>query len=57
MSSAHLIGRLRREDVLDEARPEGESGDDVHRPHERVTITKNGKPAAVLISTDDLESL
>lgn len=25
--------------------------------HERVTITKHGKPAAVLISLDDLESL
>ncbi len=25
--------------------------------HERVTITRHGKPAAVLISVDDLESL
>ena len=25
--------------------------------HERVTITKNGKPAVVVISVDDLESL
>ncbi len=25
--------------------------------HERVTITKNGRPAVVLISVDDLESL
>jgi antitoxin YefM len=25
--------------------------------HERVTITKHGKPAAVLISVDDLEAL
>ena len=29
----------------------------VQREHERVTITKNGTPAAVLISADDLESL
>lgn len=25
--------------------------------HERVTITKHGKPAAVLLSVDDLEAL
>ena len=25
--------------------------------HERVTITRHGKPAAVLISVDDLESM
>jgi antitoxin YefM len=25
--------------------------------HERVTITKNGRPAVVLIAVDDLESL
>ncbi|HMA48019.1 MAG TPA: type II toxin-antitoxin system Phd/YefM family antitoxin [Frankiaceae bacterium] len=29
----------------------------VDRTHDRVTITRNGRPAAVLISTDDLESL
>ena len=29
----------------------------VHGTHERVVITRNGEPAAVLISTDDLESL
>lgn len=29
----------------------------VQREHDRVTITKNGKPAAVLISAEDLESL
>ena len=29
----------------------------VHGTWERVLITKNGKPAAVLISPDDLESL
>ena len=29
----------------------------VHREHERVTITRNGIPTAVLISTDDLEAL
>ena len=31
--------------------------EDVAKTHERVTITRNGKPAAVLISTEDLESL
>ena len=31
--------------------------DSVHDTHERVTITRNGEPAAVLISPDDLESL
>ncbi len=31
--------------------------DRVQREHERVTITKNGVPTAVLISTDDLEAL
>ena len=29
----------------------------VQREHDRVTITKNGTPAAVLISADDLEAL
>lgn len=29
----------------------------VRTTHERVTITRNGEPAAVLISPDDLESL
>lgn len=31
--------------------------DRIERHHERVTITRNGRPAAVLISPDDLESL
>jgi antitoxin YefM len=31
--------------------------DRVQKHHERVVITRNGTPAAVLISTDDLESL
>lgn len=31
--------------------------DRVHRHHERVTVTKNGRPAAVLISVEDLEAL
>lgn len=31
--------------------------DQVIREHARVTITRNGRPAAVLISPDDLESL
>ena len=29
----------------------------VNSHHERVTITRNGSPAAVLMSPDDLESL
>ncbi len=29
----------------------------VEREHDRVTITKHGRPAAVVISTDDLDSL
>lgn len=29
----------------------------VEREHGRVTITKHGRPAAVVISTDDLDSL
>lgn len=29
----------------------------VERTHERVAITKNGRPVAVLMSYDDLESL
>jgi antitoxin YefM len=31
--------------------------DRVEREHERVVITKHGRPAAVVISIDDLESL
>lgn len=31
--------------------------DRVHREHDRVTITRNGTPAAVLISPDDLAEL
>ncbi|SFK13832.1 prevent-host-death family protein [Cellulomonas sp. KH9] len=31
--------------------------DSVHDTHERVTITRNGEPAAVLMSPDDLASL
>ncbi len=31
--------------------------DRVERRHERVTLTRNGRPAAVLISPDDLEAL
>ncbi len=29
----------------------------VHNHHERVVVTRNGSPAAVLMSPDDLESL
>lgn len=31
--------------------------DQVEREHERVVITKHGRPAAVVISVDDLASL
>ena len=31
--------------------------DRVEREHERVVVTRNGRPAAVLMSHDDLESL
>ena len=31
--------------------------DRVEREHERVVVTRNGRPAIVLISTDDLASL
>jgi antitoxin YefM len=31
--------------------------DRVEREHERVTITRNGRPAAVLVSPDDLAAL
>lgn len=30
---------------------------DVERTHDRVTITRHGRPAAVLISADDLASI
>lgn len=29
----------------------------VHRQHDRVTVTVHGQPSAVLMATDDLESL
>ncbi len=31
--------------------------DRVERTHDRITVTRNGRPAAVLISPDELESL
>lgn len=31
--------------------------DQVHREHDRVVVTRNGVPAAVLVSAEDLESL
>ena len=31
--------------------------DRVEREHDRVVVTRNGRPAAVLISLDDLDSL
>nr|NLD40412.1 type II toxin-antitoxin system Phd/YefM family antitoxin [Actinomycetales bacterium] len=31
--------------------------DAVEKEHERVTVTRNGKPVAVIMSVEDLESL
>ena len=31
--------------------------DDVASTHERVTVTKNGSPVAVIVAVDDFESL
>lgn len=31
--------------------------DDVVTTHERVTVTRNGRPVAVVLSTDDLEAI
>ncbi|MGH2748593.1 MAG: type II toxin-antitoxin system Phd/YefM family antitoxin [Actinomycetota bacterium] len=31
--------------------------DRIERRHERITLTRNGRPAAVLISPEDLEAL
>ncbi len=31
--------------------------DSVHDTHERVIVTKNGKPAVVVVAVEDLESL
>lgn len=31
--------------------------DKVEREHDRIVITKHGRPAAVVVSVDDLESL
>lgn len=31
--------------------------DKIEHHHERITLTRNGRPAAVLISPDDLEAL
>lgn len=31
--------------------------DEVHGTHERVTVTKNGSPVAVILAVDDYESL
>lgn len=31
--------------------------DEIVTTHERVTVTRNGRPAAVLLSVDDLEAI
>lgn len=34
-----------------------ELADSVEREHERIHVTRNGRPSFVLVSSDDLESL
>jgi prevent-host-death family protein len=34
-----------------------ELADRVEKQHERIVVTRNGRPAVVLVSPDDLESL
>jgi prevent-host-death family protein len=43
--------------ALDTAKPARTGSDEVHRTHERVTITKNGRSYLVLMSAEDLESI
>lgn len=31
--------------------------DEVERTHQRVTITRNGRPAAIILSVDDLDTI
>lgn len=31
--------------------------DEIVTTHERVTVTRNGRPVAVMVSTDDLEAI
>lgn len=31
--------------------------DEIATTHERITVTRNGRPVAVLVSTDDLETI
>lgn len=31
--------------------------DEIVTTHERVTVTRNGRPVAILLSTDDLEAI
>ena len=31
--------------------------DEIASTHERVTVTRNGRPVAVIVSTDDLETI
>ena len=31
--------------------------DEIASTHERVTVTRNGRPVAVLVSTDDLDAI
>lgn len=44
---AHKDVKSRLSEVVDQVEPE----------HDRVVITKHGRPAAVVVSIDDLESL
>jgi antitoxin YefM len=42
---------------LSEAGPLAQIADEVHRTHEPLTVTKDGRPYLVLMSPEDLESI
>jgi antitoxin YefM len=50
----NLVAQMALKDVKNHL---SEVVDKVEREHERVVITKHGRPAAVVVSVDDLESL
>lgn len=49
-----IVGQMALKDVKNRL---SEVVDQVEREHDRVVITKHGRPAAVVVSIDDLESL
>lgn len=60
----HCTGQVTRIPVMSETLPLSyvkahlsELADRVEGEHERVVVTRKGRPAAVLLSPDDLESL